>query len=78
MDFIYLTNNKDIEMTTYDYTAYAMDGIHKAQYGEIEANTLEEAERKVQALYTYPVLVKLPKFASDHESQTPLDKQQKQ
>jgi len=64
-------------MATLDYTAYPMDGIHNAECGEVEADTLEEAERKVQALFPYPVLVRLPDSASDYNAQTPLYKQQK-
>jgi hypothetical protein len=57
-------------MATLTYTAYPTDGIHKAECGEVVADTLEEAEQKVQAIFPYPVLVKLPTIASDYNAKT--------
>lgn len=61
-------------MPIYDYTAYALDDTHKAQCGEVKANTAKEAEAKIKPLYNYPVKIKLSIFILDHEIPTSFGK----
>lgn len=46
-------------MTIFDYTAYAKDKSHDTQFGEVEADTFEEAEAKIKTRYNYPVKTEL-------------------
>lgn len=46
-------------MTTYVYAAYAVKDIHSNQYGSVDADTPQEAKKKVKDKYTYPVKIKI-------------------
>lgn len=40
-------------MALFDYAAYAKNHIHKTKYGEVVANTFEDADKKIKKLFPY-------------------------
>lgn len=47
------------------YTAEAVDGKTEPKSGRLTATDKQDAEKKVKALFAYPVKVTLPEFAFD-------------
>jgi len=55
---------------TYDYMAQSETGAYNTQRGRVTADTPRDAETKVKALYSYPVLVTLTFLDRDNDRET--------